>query len=173
MLLKQLRRTRGGDIFKCVDTTNLRHQTFGHLGTKAIVVMSKKEVVLGIPTLEENKCESSLCSCCVSGEFDSKSFRSSGVHWSKRCERIHMDIKGPVKVVGIGKFQELSHSGFTKAFLLVNRSEALKFYQFFESMRGTLQTKGYISDLTMSRSSRKTWATRVWFCMKFLTNFFS
>ena len=33
------------------DATNVWHQRFGHLGTKAIVAMSNKEIVLGIPKL--------------------------------------------------------------------------------------------------------------------------
>jgi hypothetical protein len=36
--------------------------------------MSKEEVVLGIPKLEEDECESSLCSGCVLRKFDHKAF---------------------------------------------------------------------------------------------------
>jgi hypothetical protein len=47
------------------DTTNLWHQRFGHLDTKAIVAMSKKEV-------------DSFCTGCVLGKFGRNPFRSTG-----------------------------------------------------------------------------------------------
>jgi hypothetical protein len=76
-----------------------------YLGIKAIVAFSKKEVVLGAPKLEEDTCESSLCSGFVLGKFDLKSSRSSGRHCSKPCERIHMDITSPKEVGTIGIFR--------------------------------------------------------------------
>jgi hypothetical protein len=87
------------------DATNMWRQRFCHLGTNSIVAMSKKETVLRIPKLEEDKCESSLCSVCVLRKFDCKPFQSSERHFSKPCERIHMDIKVPMKVAAIGMFK--------------------------------------------------------------------
>jgi hypothetical protein len=52
------------------DATNSWHQRFGYLGTKAIVAMSKKEIVLGISKLEEHKYESSLWPGCTLGKID-------------------------------------------------------------------------------------------------------
>jgi hypothetical protein len=118
------------------DTTNVWHRTFGHLGTKAIVATSKKEIVLGIPNLEEDKYESSLFSGSALGNFDRKPFRSSGRHSSEPCARIYKDIKRPMEVTAIGMYKYFrilgyDYCGFTKAFSLINKSEALKFYKSF------------------------------------------
>jgi hypothetical protein len=53
------------------DATNVWHQRLGHLGTKATVVMSNKEIVLGIPKLEQDKIE-------VLFALDRNPFRSTG-----------------------------------------------------------------------------------------------
>jgi len=60
-----------------MDAKNLWHQRFAHLGTKAVVAISKNEVVLGIPKLEE--------------EVYRKSLPSSDRHFSKPCKSTHMD----------------------------------------------------------------------------------
>jgi hypothetical protein len=81
--------------------TNTCNQRFGRLGTKAIVAMAKKEIVLGIPKLEEDEYKSFLCFGCALGKF-----------------------------------------GFTKAFSLINKSKALKFYKCFcDHTPGTSSTK--------------------------------
>jgi hypothetical protein len=58
------------------DATNLWHQRFGHLGTKPIVFMSEREVVLGIRKLEEYKRES-LFALAVSWDTLTASFFDS------------------------------------------------------------------------------------------------
>ena len=83
--------------------------------------------------LEEDKYESSLCCGCDLGKFDRKALRSSGRHCSGPRERIHIDIKGPMALSAIGKYKYFlilvdEYSGFTKAFPLINKSEALQSY---------------------------------------------
>jgi hypothetical protein len=105
------------------DASNVWHPTFVHLGTKAIVAMSKKKSFGEFQSLKRIK-------------FYRKPFQSSGRNCSEPCERIHMDIKGPMRVTGIGNYKCFlilvdDFSGFSKAFPLINKSEALKLYKSF------------------------------------------
>jgi hypothetical protein len=45
---------------------------------KAVVAMSKQDIVSGIPKLEEDKHESSLCSGCALGKLTASLFDAAG-----------------------------------------------------------------------------------------------
>ena len=106
------------------DRTNLWHQRFGHLRTKAIVAMSKKEVVLEIPKVEENESKV-LLALAVSWQILTASLFD---HCYKSCQRIHMESKDPMEVAGIEKFDFFlivvnDYSDCTYALSSVNRSK--------------------------------------------------
>jgi len=82
----------------------LRHQRFGHLASKSIVSMTTKGLVEVFPKLDQSLDSiAPLCTGCVLGKFDRRPFRPSAKKAGSVCEKVHMDIKGPMDMMSIGK----------------------------------------------------------------------
>ncbi|GJV91160.1 retrovirus-related pol polyprotein from transposon TNT 1-94 [Tanacetum coccineum] len=78
----------------------LWHRRLSHLNFDYITLLSKKEVVNGLPKLKYVKDQ--LCSSCEMSKAKRSSFKSKAVPSSKgRLNLLHMDLCGPMRVASI------------------------------------------------------------------------
>nr|GEZ02753.1 retrovirus-related Pol polyprotein from transposon TNT 1-94 [Tanacetum cinerariifolium] len=78
----------------------LLHRRLSHLNVDYINLLSKKDVVIGLPKLKFIKDE--LCSSCELSKAKRSSFKSKVVPSSKgRLNLLHMDLCGPMRVASI------------------------------------------------------------------------
>nr|GEU43728.1 retrovirus-related Pol polyprotein from transposon TNT 1-94 [Tanacetum cinerariifolium] len=85
----------------------LWHRHLSHLNFNTINLMSKNDIVVGLPNLKFVK--DHLCSSCELGKAKRKSFHAKLTPSSKRrLQLLHMDLCGPMQVVSInGKIYAL------------------------------------------------------------------
>nr|GEV93994.1 hypothetical protein [Tanacetum cinerariifolium] len=78
----------------------LWHRRLSHLNFDYINLLSKKDVVIGLPKLKFIKDQ--LCSSCEVSKAKKSSFKSKAVPSSKgRLNLLHMDLCGPMRVASI------------------------------------------------------------------------
>ncbi|GJZ03547.1 retrovirus-related pol polyprotein from transposon TNT 1-94 [Tanacetum coccineum] len=78
----------------------LWHRRLSHLNFDYINLLSKKDVVIGLPKLKYVKDQ--LCSSCEVSKAKQSSFKSKTVPSSKgRLNLLHMDLCGPMRVASI------------------------------------------------------------------------
>nr|GEW10084.1 retrovirus-related Pol polyprotein from transposon TNT 1-94 [Tanacetum cinerariifolium] len=78
----------------------LWHQRLSHLNFNYINLLSKKDIVIGLPKLKYVKDQ--LCSSCELSKAKRSSFKSKAVPSSKgRLNLLHMDLCGPIRVASI------------------------------------------------------------------------
>ncbi|GJR80299.1 retrovirus-related pol polyprotein from transposon TNT 1-94 [Tanacetum coccineum] len=78
----------------------LWHRRLSHLNFNSINLLSKNDIVIGIPKLKFIK--DHLCSSCELGKTKRKSFRTKTTPSSKRrLQLLHMDLCGPMRVKSI------------------------------------------------------------------------
>ncbi|GKE11272.1 retrovirus-related pol polyprotein from transposon TNT 1-94 [Tanacetum coccineum] len=78
----------------------LWHQRLSHLNFDYINLLSKKDVVIGLPKLKYVKDQ--LCSSCEVSKAKRSSFKTKAVPSSKgRLNLLHMDLCGPMRVASI------------------------------------------------------------------------
>nr|GEX44035.1 Gag-Pol polyprotein [Tanacetum cinerariifolium] len=83
-------------------STWLWHQRLSHLNFDYINLLSKKDIVIGLPMLKYVKDQ--LCSSCELSKAKRSSFKSKAVPSSKgRLNLLHMDLCGPMRVASINK----------------------------------------------------------------------
>nr|GEU35636.1 retrovirus-related Pol polyprotein from transposon TNT 1-94 [Tanacetum cinerariifolium] len=78
----------------------LWHQRLSHLNFDYINLLSKKDIVIGLPKLKYDKDQ--LCLSCELSKAKRSSFKSKAVPSSKgRLNLLHMDLCGPMRVASI------------------------------------------------------------------------
>nr|GFA50160.1 retrovirus-related Pol polyprotein from transposon TNT 1-94 [Tanacetum cinerariifolium] len=78
----------------------LWHRRLSHLNFDTINLLSKNDIVIGLPKLKFVK--DHLCSSCELGKAKQKSFQSKTTSSSKRgLQLLHMDLCGPMRVASI------------------------------------------------------------------------
>nr|GEW51160.1 ribonuclease H-like domain-containing protein [Tanacetum cinerariifolium] len=89
------------EIFRATPTQALLwHQRLSHLNFDYINLLSKKDIVIGIPKLKYVKDQ--LCYSCELSKAKRSSFKSKVVPSSKgRLNLLHMDLCGPMRVASI------------------------------------------------------------------------
>ncbi|GKC90313.1 retrovirus-related pol polyprotein from transposon TNT 1-94 [Tanacetum coccineum] len=91
-----VRDLQGNDLL----TAWLWHRRLSHLNFDYINLLSKKDVVIGLPKLKYVKDQ--LCSSCEVSKAKQSSFKSKSVPSSKgRLNLLHMDLCGPMQVASI------------------------------------------------------------------------
>ncbi|KAM1179120.1 hypothetical protein ACFX1X_018618 [Malus domestica] len=94
------------DVAKCLktcykDTSWLWHLRFGHLNFGGLELLSKKEMVRGLPCINR---PDQACEGCLLGKQFRKSFpNESTTRAQKPLELIHTDACGPIKPNSLGK----------------------------------------------------------------------
>ena len=82
----------------------LWHQRFGLLASKSIVSISIKRLVERLPELDHSLYSiAPLCTGCLLEKFHRRPVRPSSKKAGSVCEKFHMDIKGPMDMMSIGK----------------------------------------------------------------------
>nr|GEX99198.1 putative ribonuclease H-like domain-containing protein [Tanacetum cinerariifolium] len=80
----------------------LWHRRLSHLNFDYINLLSKKDIVIGLPKLKYIKDQ--LCSSCKLSKAKRSSFKSKAVPSSKgRLNLLHMDLCGPMRVASINR----------------------------------------------------------------------
>nr|GFC75925.1 integrase, catalytic region, zinc finger, CCHC-type, peptidase aspartic, catalytic [Tanacetum cinerariifolium] len=89
------------EIFKATPTQAwLWHQRLSHLNFDYINLLSKKDIVIGLPKLKYVKDQ--LCSYYELSKAKRSSFKSKAVSSSKgRLNLLHIDLCGPMRVASI------------------------------------------------------------------------
>lgn len=82
--------------------STLWHLRYGHLNEKGLKLLSRKEMVYGLPRIESM----GLCESCIFGKQSKKSF-PVGKSWraSECLELVHADLCGPMQTKSIGGSQ--------------------------------------------------------------------
>nr|GEY07720.1 retrovirus-related Pol polyprotein from transposon TNT 1-94 [Tanacetum cinerariifolium] len=82
----------------------LWHRRLSHLSFDYINLLSKKDVVIGLPKLEYVKDQ--LCSSCELSKAKRSSFKSKAVPSSKRrLNFLHMELCGPMRVASVNRMK--------------------------------------------------------------------
>nr|GEV84330.1 hypothetical protein [Tanacetum cinerariifolium] len=80
----------------------LWHRRLSHLNLDYINLLSKKDIVIGLPKLKYVKDQ--LCSSCELSKVKRSSFKSKAIPSSKgRLNLLHMDLCGPMRVASINE----------------------------------------------------------------------
>nr|GEW66450.1 retrovirus-related Pol polyprotein from transposon TNT 1-94 [Tanacetum cinerariifolium] len=89
----------------------LWHRRLSHLNFDYINLLSKKDVVIGLPKLKYVKDQ--LCSSCELSKAKRSSFKSKAVPSSKgRLNLLHMDLCGPMRVASINGKKYILSKGY-------------------------------------------------------------
>ncbi|GJU22915.1 retrovirus-related pol polyprotein from transposon TNT 1-94 [Tanacetum coccineum] len=96
-----VRDLQGNDLLTASPTQAwLWHRRLSHLNFDYITLLSKKDIVTGLPKLKYVKDQ--LCSSCEMSKAKRSSFKSKAVPSSKgRLNLLHMDLCGPMRVASI------------------------------------------------------------------------
>ena len=77
----------------------LWHQRFGHLASISI-----KGLIESLPKLDLSlEFIAAFCTGCVLGKFDRRPFCPTAKKAGSVCEKFHMDIKGPIDMISVGR----------------------------------------------------------------------
>nr|GFA24464.1 hypothetical protein [Tanacetum cinerariifolium] len=92
---------KGNDLLTATSSQAwLWHRRLSHLNFDTINLLSKNDIVVGLPKLKFIK--DHLCSSCELGKAKQKSFQSKTTPSSKRrLQLLHMDLCGPMRVASI------------------------------------------------------------------------
>nr|GEZ69272.1 retrovirus-related Pol polyprotein from transposon TNT 1-94 [Tanacetum cinerariifolium] len=96
-----IRDLKGNDLLTGdIVSSMVMHRRLSHLNFDTINLMSKNDIVVGLPKLKFIK--DHLCSSCELGKAKRKSFHTKLTHSSKRqLHLLHMDLCGPMRVARI------------------------------------------------------------------------
>nr|GFB64294.1 retrovirus-related Pol polyprotein from transposon TNT 1-94 [Tanacetum cinerariifolium] len=124
----------------------LWHRRLSHLNFDTINLLSKNDIVVGLPKLKFIK--DHLCSSCELGKAKRKSFHTKLTPSSKRrLQLLHMDLCGPMRVASInGKIYVLvivdDYSKYTWTHFLRSKDETPKvLIDFFRLVQRGLQAQ--------------------------------
>nr|GEW88319.1 hypothetical protein [Tanacetum cinerariifolium] len=116
----------------------LWHRKLSHLNFNYINLLSKKDIVIGLPKLKYVKDQ--LCSSCELSKAKRSSFKSKDVPSSKgRLNLLHMDLCGPMRVASINRKKYIlvivdDYSRYTWTLFLCSKDETLEVLKDFLTM---------------------------------------
>ena len=80
----------------------LWHARFGHLNFNSLLYLQKKDMVIGLPTLES--IEKHACEGCILGKMHRASFpKDNHTHTTRKLQLVHSDVCGPIRTPSFGK----------------------------------------------------------------------
>ncbi|KAE8709398.1 Agamous-like MADS-box protein AGL6 [Hibiscus syriacus] len=129
------------DVAKCLkacykDSSWLWHLRFGHLNFGGLELLSKKEMVKGLPCINH---PDQLCEGCLVGKQFRKSFpKESETRAKKPLELIHTDVCGPIKPSSLGNNNYFllfidDFSRKTWVYFLKQKSEVFEVFKKFKA----------------------------------------
>ena len=129
------------DVAKCLkacykDASWLWHLRYGHLNFGGLDLLSKKNMVRGLPSINQ---PDQLCEGCLLGKQFRKSFpKESNSRAQKPLELIHTDVCGPIKPTSLGKSNYFllfidDFSRKTWVYFLKQKSEVFEVFKKFKA----------------------------------------
>ena len=129
------------DVAKCLkacykDASWLWHLRFGHLNFGGLELLSKKNMVRGLPNINQPE---QLCEGCLLGKQFRKSFpKLSDTRAKKPLELIHADVCGPISQSSFGKSNYFllfidDFSRKTWVYFLKQKSEVFEVFKKFKA----------------------------------------
>eukprot|EP00961_Rhodomonas_salina_P113047 1520957-Rhodomonas_salina.1 len=86
-----------------METPELWHRRFAHLGYDNLAMLQSKDMVTGITiSAEEFKAQKEVCEPCVMGKQHRLPFAASSNSSKKQLQLVHMDLCGPMPVSSLG-----------------------------------------------------------------------
>ncbi|RVW94747.1 Retrovirus-related Pol polyprotein from transposon TNT 1-94 [Vitis vinifera] len=86
-------------VVKETSESNLWHLRYGHLNVKGLKLLSKKEMVFGLPKIDSVN----VCEGCIYGKQSKKPFPKGRSRRASSClEIIHADLCGPMQTASFG-----------------------------------------------------------------------
>jgi Reverse transcriptase (RNA-dependent DNA polymerase)/gag-polypeptide of LTR copia-type/Integrase core domain/GAG-pre-integrase domain/Domain of unknown function (DUF4219)/Zinc knuckle len=126
-------------IAKEVKVTDLWHQRFGHLNGASLKLLKDKELVHGMPEMNEI----GLCEGCIYGKQTRKAFpKHQGRRSEEILELIHSDLVGPMRTTSLGgsKYFLLFTDDFSRrswVYFLENKSDTFNRFKKFKALMET------------------------------------
>ncbi|CAL8165963.1 unnamed protein product [Prunus armeniaca] len=118
-----------------VEESHLWHMRYGHLNQRSLQLLHKKDMVVGLPSIQSEK---AICEGCIFGKFHRLPFSQST--WKARAplELVHEDICGPTRTPSFnGKKYFLlfvdDYSRMMWVYFLEQKSEAFSFFKQFKA----------------------------------------
>ncbi|KAG7578674.1 Integrase catalytic core [Arabidopsis thaliana x Arabidopsis arenosa] len=111
------------------------HSRLGHVGVETMKTMLKKELVIGMPTMEVEK---ETCTSCLLGKQVRKSFpQATSYRATQKLELIHGDLCGPITPPTTAQKRYIfvlidDHSRYMWTILLKEKSEAFEKFKKFK-----------------------------------------
>jgi transposase InsO family protein len=120
-----------------VNPEHLRHCRYGHLSLKGLKVLAKKEMVKGLPVLQDSN---EVCSDCVVSKHHRDSIpKTSTWRASEKLELVHSDICGPINPSSNGGCRYFitftdDYSRKTWTYPLKDKSSAFDVFERFKAL---------------------------------------
>ncbi|KAJ3785574.1 hypothetical protein GGU10DRAFT_245942, partial [Lentinula aff. detonsa] len=101
----------------------------GHAGITRIKMMVEKELVDGLVVIGPMDEKLDKCDSCQLGKARRRPFDAVTTRESRRLERIHVDLTGPIRVRALGGYYYSmpivdGHSAMAKDFYLANKESS-------------------------------------------------
>lgn len=132
--------TCGNEEEKCLqidvsDKTELWHHRYGHLSYKGLLTLHNKEMVVGLPEIQQVK---ATCEACVKGKQHRVPFsKQSAWRATEKLQLIHSDLCGPITPSSNSQKRYLicfidDFSRKTWIYFALEKSEALHHFKLFK-----------------------------------------
>ena len=116
---------------------DLWHARFGHVHHRGLTYLYNKEIVIGMPKLQQLTHHHEVCEGCALGQLHRLHFKKDGkgdVKARRVLQIVHSDVCGPMNVTthrGARYFVTFidDHSRFTWLFLMKNKSKGVSLVQ--------------------------------------------
>nr|GEV09191.1 retrovirus-related Pol polyprotein from transposon TNT 1-94 [Tanacetum cinerariifolium] len=130
----------------------LWHRRLSHLNFDYINLLSKKDVVIGLPKLKFIKDQ--LCSSCELSKAKRSSFKSKAVPSSKgRLNLLHMDLCGPMRIASINgkKYILPEWSRFVRIVKQQHKLDEVSYHKLYDILK---QYQNEVNELCAERLDR-------------------
>ncbi|GAU47154.1 hypothetical protein TSUD_287370 [Trifolium subterraneum] len=120
-----------------MDPTQLWHCRYGHLSHKGIIILTKKEMVKGLPVLQET---AETCEDCIVGKHQRDSIpKSSNWRATEKLQLVHSDICGPITPTSNGGSRYFitftdDFSRKTWTYVLIEKANDLTIFKKFKAI---------------------------------------
>ncbi|WKA12164.1 hypothetical protein VitviT2T_029580 [Vitis vinifera] len=122
-------------VVKETSESNLWHLRYGHLNVKGLKLLSKKEMVFGLPKIDSVN----VCEGCIYGKQSKKPFPKGRSRRASSClEIIHADLCGPMQTASFGGSRYFllftdDHSRMSWVYFLQSKAETFETFKKFKA----------------------------------------
>ena len=122
-------------VVKETSESNLWHLRYGHLNVKGLKLLSKKEMVFGLPKIDSVN----VCEGCIYGKQSKKPFPKGRSRRASSClEIIHADLCGPMQTTSFGGSRYFllftdDHSRMSWVYFLQSKAETFETFKKFKA----------------------------------------